>query len=222
MGWAGLPPRAKGKLMRPQSTGQRPVSKLAVRAAALPAALLALLLVAGCTTVEGTNALVDIGTFEREVMSETLRGVGMLDREQKPEMTSPRAPLVLPRDTRNLPAPNTQTAAAQLPADSTGVQIDMRNLSQDDLNRLRDARVITDPRSMGGRPLTADETRMLTARMNAAQVRTGSRPLYLPPDRYFTTVRGQDMVCMARNGEIVPLSDPACPPEIRAALAAQR
>src|SRR5690606_17270198 len=100
--------------------------------------------------------------------------------------------------------------------------IDASNLTEEDLRRLRNARVITDPRSMSGRPLTSEETRMLTARMQMAQVRQGSRPLYIPPDKYFTTVRGQELVCMAASGELVPLNDPSCPPAIRAALAAQR
>ena len=36
-----------------------------------------------CTTVEGTNALTDIATFEREVATETLQGLGMLEREER-------------------------------------------------------------------------------------------------------------------------------------------
>jgi hypothetical protein len=207
--------------MRSEGIGRRPVTKTALRAGLFPAALLGLALLAGCTTIEGTNALVDATTFEREVMSETLRGVGMMEREQKPEITTPRAPLVLPRDTRNLPPPPTQTAASQLPVDSTGVQIDASRMSEDDLRRLREARVITDARAMSGRPLTEQETRMLTARMQQVQVQKGGRPLYLPPDSYFTTVRGQEMVCMAKSGDLVPLNDPSCPPEIRAALARQ-
>jgi len=208
--------------MRLLITGQRPTAKRLARAAILAFALFGGGLLAGCTTVEGTNALVDAGTFEREVMSETLRGVGMLDREEKPEITSARAPLALPRNSQSLPPPSSQTAAAQLPVDSRNVQIDTSNLSPVELERLRNARVITDPRSMSGRPLTETETTMLTARMKAVQVRSGPRPLYLPPDSYFTTVRGQAMVCMAKSGELVPLSDPTCPPEIRAALAARQ
>jgi hypothetical protein len=201
------------------SKGQGPAIQLAARAAI---AVLAFAGLAACTTVEGTNALVDAGTFEREVMSETLRGIGMLEREEKAEVTSPRAPLVLPRNTGALPPPATQTATAAIPEDSRNVQIDTAGLSEQDLARLRNARVITDPRSMSGRPLTSEETRMLTARMQMAQVRQGTRPLYVPPDRYFTTVRGQELVCMSKGGELVPLADPGCPPEIRAALAAQR
>ena len=47
---------------------------------------LPLLLSAGlgaCTTVEGTNALTDVGTFEREVATETLKGLGMVPQETK-------------------------------------------------------------------------------------------------------------------------------------------
>ena len=49
----------------------------------------------------------------------------------------------------------------------------------------------------------------------------GPRPLYLPPEEYFTTVKGQDTVCLAANGEIVPVTDKACPAEVRKALQAK-
>ncbi len=173
--------------------------------------------VSACTTVEGTNAFVDAETFEREVMSETLRGLGVLEREEKPEISSPRARLVMPNQNASLPPP-TESNMSALPEDSDTVQIDMTNLTEEDLRRLRNARVV-DLRSISGRPLTEDETRQLTARMAGARVvRDGRRPLYLPPERYFTTVNSVDLVCLAPNGDLVPLDDPACPPEIRAAL----
>jgi hypothetical protein len=49
----------------------------------------------------------------------------------------------------------------------------------------------------------------------------GKRPLYLPPDEYFTRVGNADMVCRNPAGQIVSLSDPSCPEEIRRALRVQ-
>lgn len=183
-----------------------------------PLAGAALLALGACTTVEGTNAFTDIGTFEREVMTSTLQGVGIIPQENKPELESPRAPLVLPGSTDTLPPP-TESRVAELPEDSDAVQIDAAGISEADLQRLRNARVV-DIRSVSGRPLTAEESRQLQARMQAGGISTtqGARPLYLPPDEYFTTVNNQDLVCLAPNGDLVPLDDPACPPAIRAAL----
>ncbi len=192
-------------------------SGVAKRLAAFVGLGLILSFVSACTTVEGTNAFVDAETFEREVMSETLRGLGILEREEKPEISSPRARLVMPNQNTDLPAP-TESNMSALPEDSDTVQIDMTNLTEEDLRRLRNARVV-DLRSISGRPLTEAETRQLTARMTGAQLaHSGQRPLYLPPERYFTTVNSVDLVCLAPNGDLVPLDDPACPPEIRAAL----
>lgn len=169
-----------------------------------------------CTTTEGTNALGDVTTFEREVMTETLKGVGMIPRDEKPELAQHRAPLVLPKGNDSLPPPN--TAVAQLPADSDVVQIDATNLSQDELRLLRNARVV-DLRTVSGRPLTETEARQLTARMVMAKNYTGARPLILPPDEYFTvSAQGNTLVCLAKNGELVSVNDAACPEEIRRAL----
>ncbi len=66
--------------------------------------------------------------------------------------------------------------------------------------------------------LTEEEQRRLTARMqaaNIAQLQGNSRPLYLPPEEYFTTVGSQELVCLAPNGNLVSLRDPSCPPEVR-------
>ncbi len=90
----------------------------ATRAGLLSFAVLAGLALSACTTTEGTNAMGDFGTFEREVMTETLIGLGGIPREAKEEPTSPRAPLVLPKDSRSLPAPQTKTAEAKMPVDS--------------------------------------------------------------------------------------------------------
>ena len=173
-----------------------------------------------CTTVEGTNAMTDFGTFEREVMTSTLQGMGIVDKPApKEQLAGHRAPLVLPKETQTLPAPQESAVADALPADSNTVQIDMTGLSEEDLRRLRNARVV-DLRTLAGRPLTDVEARQLTARMTAARVGTSQRSLIIPPDEYFTTVKGEDYVCLAASGELVPVHDPACPPAIKKALGA--
>jgi hypothetical protein len=178
---------------------------------------LALATLSACTTTEGTNAMGDFGTFEREVMTETLVGLGGMPREMKEEPKTPRAPLVLPKDSKSLPAPTNETKMAQLPEDSSKVQIDTSGMSEADISRLRNARVV-DLRTISGRPLTDAEAKMLTARMTAAQLKPGARPLYLPPEDYFTTVSGTDMVCATKSGDLVPLNHKDCPKEIREAL----
>lgn len=192
----------------------------AIRLASAAGCGLLLLALGACTTVEGTNAFTDFGTFEREVMTSTLQGVGVIPQESKPELESPRAPLVLPNDESALPPPS-ESRVAELPEDSDTVQIDVEGISEADLTRMRNARVV-DLRATSGRPLTPEESRQLQARMQAGGIATrqGDRPLYLPPDEYFTTVNNQDLICLAPNGDLVPLNDPACPPEIRAALQA--
>jgi hypothetical protein len=188
--------------------------------AALAISAIALSLSA-CTTVEGTNAMTSVGTFEREVMSETLKGVGIIPRETKQALNQPRAPLVLPKDGSALPAPADPAQIAEIPEDSGVVQIDASNLTREELRLLRNARVV-DLRSVSGRPLTDAEARQLTARMVAAKNYTGPRPLILPPDEYFTTTaQGDTLICLARNGDLVPVTDPACPAEIRRALQGQ-
>lgn len=212
----------KGSFMRIGLTGRQGQVSVAARAALAGLALAATLALGACTTVEGTNALTDFGTFERDVMNTTARGIGLIPGEApKADLTQARAPLVLPRDGGNLPAPAPQAATAQLPADSNTVRIDTASLSEADIARLRNARVV-DLRSMSGRPLTAEEARALTARMTSSGMQvstTGSRPLYLPPDEYFTRVGDANLVCRASNGELVPVSDARCPEEVRRALA---
>ena len=173
-----------------------------------------------CTTAEGTNALVDPGTFEREVMTSTMQGLALIPQDQKPTSNQRRAPLVLPRQTAVLPSP-TKDETAQLPKDSDSVQINTAGLTDADLKRLRDARVV-DLHSLSGRPLTDTEQRQLTARMGAANMAvtaTTNRPLILPPEDYFTTYKGKNLVCLAPNGQLVALKDPSCPDAIRKALA---
>ena len=184
--------------------------------------VLAGLALAACTTVEGTNALTDVGTFEREVMNSTAHGIGLIPGEApKEELTHARAPLVLPQSVQSLPAPTTQVASAQLPADSDSVRIDSSNLSEADLQRLRNARVV-DLRSVSGRPLTEEESRALATRMRAAnrdvRIDSGKRPLYMPPDEYFTRVGNADLICSAPGGLLVSIDDPKCPEEVRKAL----
>ena len=201
-------------------TGRRPTFKAVTRGGLLTVGLVLGLGLSACTTTEGTNALSDVGTFEREVLTETMKGMGMLEREEKPEVVERRGPLVLPKSAA-LPAPQADSKTAELlPEDSSRVQIDTSNISEADLKRLRNARVV-DLRTLNGRPLTEVETKQLTARMTAAKLKGGPRPLYLPPEEYYTTVKGQDLVCLAANGELVPLTDKSCPPEVRKALTAQ-
>lgn len=204
--------------MRNDLTGRSSAIAAATRAGLLSLALVAGLALSACTTTEGTNAMTDFGTFEREVMTETLVGLGGIPRDQKEEPKSARAPLVLPKDTRSLPAPTTESKVAQLPEDSDKVQIDASGLSEADLSRLRNAKVV-DLRTLSGRPLTDKEAQILTARMTAAQLKPGARPLYLPPEEYFTTVSGTDLVCATKSGELVPLDSKECPEEIRKAMA---
>lgn len=171
----------------------------------------------GCTTIEGTNALTDIGTFEREVGQETLKGLGIIDRQTKAPITTPRAPLVLPKDNAPLPVPTKDNEVALLPKNSDKVQVDIAGLSENDIRRLRDARVY-DTRAVSGRPLTQAEIAKLTERMRAANIQatpSTKTPLYLPPDKYFTTIGGKDLTCLTPSGDLVPLTDKACPAEIR-------
>lgn len=175
------------------------------------------LLTAACTTVEGTNAFTNMETFEREVLSSTAEGIGLIPRDEKEPLKSVRAPLVMP-SSNNLPAPTT-SKRDDLFEDSETVQLDMSNISEEDLRKIRSARVV-DLRTLAGRPLTEAEQRQLTAQMIRGGLTpvNAERPLYLPPENYFTVVNNQDLVCLAQDGSLVPLTDPACPPEIRAAL----
>ncbi|ODT83467.1 MAG: hypothetical protein ABS76_03650 [Pelagibacterium sp. SCN 64-44] len=203
-------------------TGHKAALSTAARAGLAALGLAATLALGACTTVEGTNAMTDFGTFEREVMNDTARGLGLIPgAPPKEDLTNARAPLVLPRDQAALPAPTTQAATAQLPADSGKVRIDTSNLTQADIENLRNARVV-DLRSLSGRPLTEAEINQMTARMRAANMAvTGNskRPLYMPPAEYFTRVGDAQMVCRAANGELVSLRDDRCPAEVRRALA---
>jgi hypothetical protein len=181
----------------------------------------AILLVAAglsaCTTTEGTNAFTDFGTFEREVMTSTAQGVGLVPQEVKPDPTNPRGPLVLPKSGQPLPAPTDDTAVAMLPEDSNSVKIDTTGLSADDLARAKRTKVVS-LQTPDGRPLTAAEAQALTARMKEYRV-SRERSIFTPPEEYFSvSANQQDLVCLAASGELVSVNDPACPPEIRKAL----
>lgn len=202
--------------------GQHSARRALGKAASAGMAALLALALAACTTAEGTNALTDIGTFEREVMTSTARGVGLVPGEApKEDLVNPRAPLALPGSNQALPAPTTRTASAQLPANSDSVRLDTARLSEADLQRLRNARVV-DMRSVSGRPLTEEEARSLTARMQANNIavagRNNDRPLYMPPDEYFTRVGDADLVCSIGGGQVVPLNDARCPESVRKAI----
>jgi hypothetical protein len=179
-------------------------------------AALATSTLAACTTVEGTNALTDPLTFEREVMRSTLQGVGMVPREEKAMVSGERSPLVLPASGATPPPPSQSTAV--IPEDSGAVTIDTAGLTTADLEALRTGRVLSSG-ATSGRPLTEAEARQLAARMAAYRNAQGmtERNIYLPPEQYFQTVGGQQLMCQAANGDLVSLSDPLCPPDVRAA-----
>ena len=181
---------------------------------------------AACTTVEGTNAFKDGETFEREVLTETVKGLGLIDREKKEDVTSERAPLVLPKDAKVLPIPVKRTAAADLPEDSDKVLLDASKLTENEIRLLRGARVIDlNVAGREGRAFTPEEMAEVARRFReqresyAKALKSGkNRPLYLPPERYFTKVNNVDLICLAENGDLVPLDSPLCPAEIKAAL----
>jgi hypothetical protein len=187
------------------------------RTASVAAILLVALGLSACTTTEGTNAFTDIGTFEREVMTSTAQGIGLVPKEEKPDPTNPRGALVMPKSGQPLPAPTRDTAVAMLPEDSSSVKIDATGLSDADLSRAKRTKVVS-VQTPDGRPLTQAEFRALTSRMKEYRV-SKQRSIYTPPEEYFTmTSNQQDLVCLAANGELVSVNDPACPPEIRKAL----
>ncbi len=187
------------------------------RSAGLAAILLVAAGLSACTTTEGTNAFTSADTFEREVMTSTAQGLGLVPKDVKPDPTNPRAPLVLPKDTADLPPPTEDTVASQLPVDSDAVQVDSSGLTQAELNQARHARVV-DLNTPDGRPLTAAELKKLTAKMKAYRV-SAKRSIFVPPEQYFElSGNTQDLVCLAPGGDLVPVNDPTCPLEIRKAL----
>ena len=192
--------------------------ELTGRHAASAAAILFVAMgLSACTTTEGTNAFTDIGTFEREVMTSTAQGVGLVPKDVKPDPTNPRGPLVLPKDGQALPAPTEDTAVAMLPEDSSDVKIDTTGLTDADIARAKRTMVVT-LQTPDGRPLTPDEAKALTARLKAYRI-SKQRSIFTPPEEYFSvSANQQDLVCLAASGELVSVNDPACPPAIRTAL----
>ena len=187
------------------------------RTASVAAILLVSIGLSACTTTEGTNAFTDIGTFEREVMTSTAQGIGLVPKEEKPDPTNPRGALVMPKAGQPLPAPTEDTAVAMLPEDSNSVKIDTTGLTEADLARAKRTKVVS-LQTPDGRPLTQAELKALTARMKEFRV-SQQRSIFTPPEEYFSvTANQQDLVCLAASGELVSVNDPACPPEIRKAL----
>ena len=187
------------------------------RTASVAAILLVAMGLSACTTTEGTNAFSDIGTFEREVMTSTAQGIGLVPKNEKPDPTNPRGALVMPKSGQPLAAPTEGTAVAMLPEDSSAVKIDATGLSDADLARAKRTKVVS-LQTPDGRPLTQAELKALTARMKEFRV-SKERSIFTPPEEYFAvTANQQDLVCLAANGELVSVNDPACPPEIRKAL----
>ena len=183
-------------------------------------AVSATLALSACTTVEGTNALTDAATFEREVLRSTLQGVGMVPQEEKQAITGQRGELVVPASGSTPPPP--QQSVAQIPQDSGSVVLDTQGLTTADLEALRSGQVISSS-SVAGRPLTDAEARQLAARM-AAYRRSqgmGQRSIYLPPESYFQRVGGQNLICQTADGTLVTLEDPNCPADVRARIANQ-
>jgi hypothetical protein len=152
------------------------------------------------------------------VMTPTVQGLGLVPKEVKPDPTNRRGPLVLPRSTAVLPAPeDTPTDVAALPEDSDKATINSSALTPAEMQQLRDARVV-DTHTPDGRPLTAEELRKLTAKMKSAKLST-KRSIFVPPESYFGTVAGaNNLVCLAKNGELVAVNDPSCPPDVRSKL----
>jgi hypothetical protein len=189
------------------------------RAAALAAILVVSATLSACTTTEGTNAFSDFGTFDREVLTATAQGVGLVPKPVKPDPTNPRGPLVLPKDTANLPPPQTaaDTEVAMLPTDSDKVQIDTAGLSDAQVNQAKHARVV-DLNTPDGRPLTAAELKQLTGTMKDVRYRS-TRTIFVPPEEYFSVSANHDnLVCLAKDGTLVAVNDPNCPIEIRNVL----
>ncbi len=189
------------------------------------AALLLAVTLSACTTIEGTNAVGDIKTFEREVGRETLKGLGMIPRETKAPIETPRGLLALPKDGVEVPPPSAETSLAELPVDSDKAKIDTTGLSAEQLKKIRKI-VVFDGIADSGRRLTDAEIAQLVRHVESGRLRlalNADTPLWVPDQKYFTiSVGGQDAVCLAANGDLVPLDDPACPPDIRAKIAQQQ
>ena len=116
------------------------------RAAAFAAIVLVGMGLSACTTTEGTNAFASPQTFETEVMDKTAQGLGLIPTPVKPDPTNLRGPLVLPKDTKDLPPPQTADAeTAALPVDDTKPKIDTTGLSAADIEHAKKRSIFTPP-----------------------------------------------------------------------------
>ena len=195
-----------------------PFELTGARIAAFAAISFAALGLSACTTTEGTNAFASPQTFETEVMDKTAQGLGLIPTPVKPDPTNLRGPLVLPKDTKDLPPPQTADAeTAALPVDDTKPKIDTTGLSAADIEHAKHARVV-DINTPDGRPLTAAELKTLTAKMQSFTL-SSKRSIFTPPEQYFSLDNNQqDLVCLSKTGDLVSVNDPSCPVEIRNAL----
>lgn len=178
-----------------------------------------LALTGACTTVEGGNAFIDMETFGREVVDETVIGLGMKPRIYKDVPKNQRAELVLPKQGQ-VGAPS-EGRVAELPQDSDGVIIDPNKVTPAMVRRIRQARVVDTVDIVAGRVLTPQERKRLSQQIVQARLlfqQSRSVTLFEPPKDYFTSLGGSDLICLAPDGELVLLDDPKCPADIRAAL----
>jgi hypothetical protein len=151
-------------------------------------------------------------------MEPTAQGLGLVPKSVKPDPTNNRGPLVLPKDTTNLPPPQTDTQeVAALPKNADQPDINTAGLSNDDIEKLRHVRVV-DVNTPDGRPLSAAELQKLVGKMKSYQL-SQKRSIFVPPESYFQV--GADtgsLVCLSGTGDLVSVDDPSCPASIRAAL----
>ena len=195
-----------------------PFELTGARIAAFAAITLVSIGLSACTTTEGTNAFTSAQTFETEVMDSTAAGLGLIPKPVKPDPTNPRGPLVMPKDTKVLPPPEKGVQVAeQLPVDSAQPKVDTTCMSSADIERIRHVRVV-DVNTPDGRPLTAAELQKQTAKKKGIQL-SSKRSFFTLPEQYIPLSSGQqDLVCLAKNGDLVSVNDPSCPLEIRKAL----
>ena len=171
-------------------TGRRPTIRAVTRAGLLTAGLLLGLGLSACTTTEGTNALSDIGTFEREVLTETMKGMGVHGARGEGGAPSAAARWFCPRPARCLR--RTEASRRRAAAQDFDQRSDRHLQPLGGRPAAPAQRPGRRPAHPLGPPLTDVEAKQLTARMTAAKLNGGPRPLYLPPEEYFTTVKGQD------------------------------
>ena len=161
------------------------------------------------------------GTFEREVGQETLKGLGVIPRETKAPIKTPRGKLALPKEGVVMPPPSKETETAMIPTDHDRAKLDTTGLTDEDVTRIRSI-IVFDGIADSGRKLTNAEIAQVTKNIESGKLRinNASAPLWVPDQSYFSvsSVGGQDAVCLAPNGDLVPLEDPACPPEIKKKL----